>query len=261
MRIDLSGWIIRFCVTILLTACTDTKQSRDTIATVDTVTKQQDSILHRRDTIYGRDIEQDPLLPPGIRLDTNRTEGTKHHTGIYTVMPVMTSKEHRWLNSKLETFRKRAVREFEEQTKEDSVEEAYGYMHGWSMWIEPLSLYKTDSVISFILKTGSGHTGMPSGYWYPTFNFDNRKGREIRFADYFQLDTPADTNAWASIVGRASGASIEDTKRLLEIDDKIEFGFDKDNVYICIEKYHVFPFGVQTIKKSVFITSIRSAYR
>lgn len=247
-------------VTIFLLGCKNDK-TPGVNARKDGTIRRADSTRNQPDTIRGRDIETYPSLQPGITLDTTTIDASKHHTGIRMVMPVITTSEHPWLSKELHKFKTKAVQDFIEETKGDSVYKENGFLTGWGMWAEPLSLYKTDDLVSFILKAGSGHTGMPAGYWFPCFNYDNRLHKPIRFSDYFVLDTPADSTAWAAIVSKASGRSLSVTKHMLQYNGEIAFGLDEDNVYLCFEKGHIYNYGVIPIRKGFFITSIRSAYR
>jgi hypothetical protein len=213
----------------------------------------------RIDTFAGKDINGDLFLPSGIRLDTIQLPPNIHHREIDIVMPVITSREHPWLHKELKKFRDESLNEFIASTKDyirDTGERAE--MDGEYMYIEPQSLYKTDSVVSFILEIGSGSG--PAGFIFVPFNYDNRTKKRILFGEYFKLDTPGDSVLLAKSLAMTLGRDEIHCRILVSIPD-FEFGFDEENVYFCFERYHIMGRGILSVKKKYLSKYIRPAFR
>ena len=220
----------------------------------------KDSFVKTIDSLQGRRIDLYPSLQEDIMLDTPHFKPSIHHMGIRVIMPVVSKNDHPWVWKQLDSIRRYSVSVFLEMVKEDTVHIDSVFEWGSSMWIEPKSLYKSDSLISFILE--NGHRSMTSSFMFNTINFDCRMNRRIEFGDYFLLDTPADSISLSSIISRAGYKkdSLE-AKRYWDFYGPMDFGFDKENVYFCFEKFSVSGWGAFSIRKKFLIDHIWQRYR
>src|SRR5688572_14141428 len=156
-------------------------------------------------------------ISPGIILDTTKVEATRHHAGIFICKPIVDKKKFPYVGNWVDSVVQAYEEEFNEDTKEDTVEQYNGMDIGWSMEIVPACLYQDDNFISYALQTWAIPPGMPSWYEYHIMNFDIKKNKEITFNDYFIIETAADTAFWANIIGGATDQPVSDARRYLEL--------------------------------------------
>jgi hypothetical protein len=218
----------------------------------------KDTVKSVSETVMGRNLDIYPLLPASIKLDTTSIEPNIHHSYVDIVMPVISRKEHPWLHDKLKNFKDTILRNFLKETAHDTVPDE-GAERGEFLFISSESLYKTDSIVSFILETGQGVS--TAGFWYAAFNFDKRTGKPIRFDDYFKLKSVADTNSLARKLSIASERPVEECIKYVIQDSEVVFGFDEENVHLCFERYHMFHWGTLSIQKKFLLDNIQARYR
>jgi hypothetical protein len=249
---------MKYCFTIimmaLLCACGNDIKNPAPVS-------KQDS-LEKPDTIRGKDISSHPSIPDDIVLDTISIKPTIHHVGIDVTMPVISPKDWPWVYNQLDSIKKYSMQEFKETVNDDTVYEENQTLYGFSLWVGPRSVYKTDSIISIVMENSMGSTGFPSSFGYTTINFDRRTRKKIEFADYFVLDTPADSTALSTIISLIGyNQDPIGVKKYWELYGEMNFAFDKENVYFCFDKGHLFSSGITAFRKKYISHLIRKEFR
>ena len=221
-----------------------------------------DSLRGRSDSFNTKQIEIYPSLQKDIPLDTIEISQTKRHTGIRIEIPVLSQKVDPEVFKQIKELVDSKREEFAEMTKKEVVEydSAFQYYRGWDMWIEPKSLYRTEKVISFAIESGSGFTGMPSGFEYNTFNFDREKKSNISLGDYFVLRTRADSSFLEKIIQRSFSTGFK-LSPYLKAGNRINFSFDDSCVYFYFDKYDVAGWGISSVMKKYILDHISPFYR
>jgi hypothetical protein len=245
-----------FGLLILILSCCNTKKKDKTPA--EQVTKEYKIMS---DTFNLRNLYKDTtVLQKDIQLDTIEIPQNKKHLDISIIYPKLSPKElpdiYKRVNQLIETRKS----EFYELVKDEEVEydTSLSYPLGWDMWIRPVLLYKNAKVISFAIETGSGYSGMPSGFDYRVINFDLERKKEIAIGDYFKLITIADSTYLGNIIKQAIGQMNIDAEKYL---GEIIFAFDDHSVYFFFDKYHPWGWGIFSVEKKYIIDHINPFYR
>src|SRR5689334_4950959 len=76
-------------------------------------------------------------------------------------------------------------------------------MHYRHYWIQPMHLYQSGRYISYVIRDGSGYSGMPSTHANHAMNFDLETKKEIQFKDYFVLKSHTDSFSLCKAISRA----------------------------------------------------------
>ena len=256
---------MRFTKTLLLAifllcfySCRDEKKEKFFSGT-----REKENSLTIQDSFNLRNLEEDPSLLSDIHSDTIHIDRNKKHTGIYIVSPLLSEKNDpelfKWTRDLLDADQK----EFYEMVKNDEVidDTTISYFpQGWSMFIHPRLLYKTDSVASFAIESGQGYTGMPAGFWYNTFNYDIARKKEIYLNDFFILTNEADRLFLKKIISRAIGHDVI-MDDFLAANDGSEFAFDNRAVYFFFDKYHPWGWGIYSVERKYISEHINPVYR
>ncbi|HEV7779778.1 MAG TPA: hypothetical protein VGO58_00855 [Chitinophagaceae bacterium] len=253
---------MRFTPVIILllaiSSCRETK-TKDQPATG----KAKENLQVLSDTFNFRDPDNDTAaLQHDIELDTIEIAPTKRHTGISIICPVLSKQEFPVIHTKINDLIQQEKKQFDKMTKDDVVEfdSVLSMTRGWSMWIRPTLLYKTNQLVSFTFLSGSGFTGMSAGFAYHTINYDLGKKKEIGLGDYFILKSPEDSSFLATMIRRAINRDV-DVKTYLEWQTDIVFGFDNNAVYFFCDKYHPWGWGIFSIEKKFILDRINQLYR
>lgn len=214
------------------------------------------------DTFNLRDLYTDSFaLQKGISLKTIELVPNKKHLGISIEYPKLSTGEFpevtKWVTQLISWKRK----DFENLIQDEKVftDTSFSQLpQGWGMWIRPVLLYKKNNTISFSLESGSGFTGMPSGFEFNTYNYDIPNKKEIKLEDYFLLNSKADSAFLEKIIQRCHNNSFSLKQNYGQL---LHFAFDDHSVYFFFDKYDVLGWGISSVEKKYITDHIHPAYR
>jgi|GEM_PF-4830691 len=250
-------FLLGIFISIFTLACKNKIKTNHTFKVI------KDSLQVKSDSFNTQDLEYHPSLQKDILLDTINIPSNKKHLEGTIIFPKLSEKNYPEIYKQISTLIKDKKKDFEESDKDekvvyDSLMEAY---QGWSMWIEPKSLYWTKKIISFGIESGEGYSGMPSGFEYKTINFDLAKRRQVFLKDYFVLNSRSDTTYLEKIIGRAINRDFSIKKYEGDWGGHINFSLDDSFVYFYFDKYDLLGWGIFSIKKKYILEHINSIYR
>jgi hypothetical protein len=252
-------YLLIILISFLVYSCTNNNKTKQGETLI-----RKDSLQAKPDSFNYSELDLQPSIQHGIVLDTVTLDATKKYLGITIVLPKVSKKDFPEVYTLLKNLLRAKKREFIESLEDDvAYDSALHLQQGYSMWMEPKSLYKNDKVISFAIENGEGYSGMPSSFEFNLINFDVQKKKEIKLEDYFLLKTSSDTIGFAEIVCKSlNWGKPEEVKRYLEFLGPVKFAFDEENVYFFFDRFELFAGGqVGSAKKKYIENYIRPEYR
>ena len=226
---------------------------------------KKDSLLPKSDSFNFTDLYLNPSIQDGILLDTTTFGPTKKYLDITIVLPKLSKDDCPGVSRQLNALAKNSKKEFIKSIEEPVIFDTTisSLPQGYSMWIEPKSLYKTDKVLSFAVENGEGYSGMKSVFEFITINFDIKKKKKIMLEDYFILNTSSDTAWFADIVCKSlNWGEPDEVIKYLKFFGPVKFAFDEENIYFFFDRGELFADGqIGSVKKKYIANHIKYDYR
>ncbi len=135
----------------------------------------------------------------------------------------------------------------------------------WTMTTEPVSLYKSATLISYaFISVYSDPDLMRPFRTYISVNYDVKQRRLLQVNDYFNTRTPADTSLLSYIIYAAVGERENTYWQYNQYDTLVDFAVDADKLYFYFDQFSAGgnPCGLEgSAKKKYFLNLIRNEYR
>ena len=221
----------------------------------------RDSLAGRKDTFLTVALPESPsYIQPGIVIDSASFRAWGAKVSLYYRLPDLSKKEFpravKWMYGVLNEKQASYMR-----TQKEPDIDVFDEFLGTKLF------YKDNRILSIVLDEWITD-GMHRSVWsHHSFNYDIIKAKEISIADYFILQSMADTVFMNDFLKRSIGIQNDsefDIRKFGDMRDiNFSFAVDSANVYFFFDRYGLYGIGdrITIVPKKYIAEHIRPEYR